>query len=322
MLVFSDACPHALSSFPSVMTQRIKPQITHAPAGFRWPGGRHVAVVLNIAYEAWSETATSGIGPMGNPLPAGVFDHNAESYGNYGAQAGIRRLMRMLDRAKAHANVFTSGALALRAPQQVRAIAGTGHEIVAHGFTQDMIPSTLTARQDEAAIAQTTEELSRVIGQHPGGWISPRATSGEDTTRRLIQHGYRWHGDALDADLPYLQHFPEGDITAIPLSYEFNDLAHSMRFGRTPQQFVESFEQSLMHALADKGDTVILDVLVHTHCYGRPACAWAYGAIANLCVLRDDIWLTTRGRIADHFLASLDGKKPSPAPALPLKGKA
>lgn len=284
---------------------RVKPQVVRAPANFRWPGGRNVAVVFNVAYEVWSEEAASGIGPMGNPLPAGVFDHNAESYGNYGAQAGIQRLMRMLDRARVRANVFTSGALALRDPGQVRAVVDAGHEIVSHGFTQDMIPSKLTPEQDEESIARTTAELGRIIGRHPAGWISPRATAGEETMRRLIRHGYRWQGDVLDTDLPYIQRFPEGSLVAIPLSYEFNDLAHSMRFGRTPQQFVESFEQSLAQVLADKEDTVILDVLVHTHCYGRPACAWAYGAIAKMCAQRDDIWVTTRGQIADHFLAHL-----------------
>jgi hypothetical protein len=30
-----------------------------------------------------------GVGPMGNPLPSGIFDPNADSYGRYGARAGI-----------------------------------------------------------------------------------------------------------------------------------------------------------------------------------------------------------------------------------------
>lgn len=284
---------------------RTLPQIVNAPANFRWPGGRNVAVVFNVAYEVWSEGAASSIGPMGNPLPGGVFDHNAESYGNYGANAGIRRLMRQLDAAGVQANVFTSGALAVRNPEQVRAVVNAGHEIVSHGFAQDLIPSKLTAEQDEDSIAKTTAELTEIIGHHPNGWISPRATAGEETMRRLIKHGYRWQGDVLDTDLPYIQKFPEGNLVAIPLSYEYNDLAHSMRFGRTPQQFINIFEQALPHLLAAKDDTVIIDVLVHTHCYGRPSCAWAYGAIAKMCAERDDIWVTTRGRIADHFLASL-----------------
>lgn len=276
-------------------------------ANLRWPGGRHVAVVFNVAYEAWSEGATSGVGPMGNPLPGDVFDHNADSYGRYGANSGIRRLMNILDDSGIKANVFTSGVLAVHDPAQVRAIAHAGHEIVAHGYAQDLIPSLLSPEQDESSIARTTEALADVTGSRPRGWISPRATAGEDTMRRLVRHGYQWHCDAIDADLPYVQKFPEGDLVAIPLSIEFNDLPHAMRFGRTPQQFVEMFEQALPHLLAAENDVVIVDVLVHTHCYGRPVGAWAYKEIAHLCADRDDIWVTTRGRIAQHLLDSVAG---------------
>jgi len=289
-----------------VSSQAKPPKIRRAPAAMRWPGGRHVAVVFNVAYEAWSDGAASGIGPMGNPLPAGVFDANADSYGRYGANAGIRRLMGVLDKAGVSANVFTSGVLAERDPKQVRAIAQAGHEIVAHGYAQDLIPAKLTAEEDEAYIRKTTALIAEVTGKRPAGWISPRATANEETFRRLVADGYTWHGDVLDTDLPYVQQFDEGEIVAVPLSIEFNDLSHSMRFGRSPQQFVDMFGQMLPRVLAADDDVVIIDVLVHTHCYGRPACAWAYAEIAQQCAARDDIWVTTRGQIAAHLRTQLD----------------
>lgn len=277
------------------------PRVRRAPHNMRWPGGRNVAVVMNIAYEMWTDDSASGVGPMGNPLPAGIRDPNAVSYGKYGANAGIQRLLRGLDKAGAKANIFTSGLLAERDPAQVKAIAEAGHEIVAHGWAQNLIPATLTAEQDEQYIRQTTEALESVTGARPRGWISPRATADENTMRRLVKHGYEWQGDALDADLPYTETYPEGDLIAVPLTIEINDLSHSMRFGRTPQQFVDLFEETLPKLVANRDDVVILDVLVHTHCYGRPAGAWAYEEIATNCAQRDDIWLTTRGAIADHF---------------------
>lgn len=281
------------------------PRIRNAPANLLWPGQRNVAVVFNIAYEAWSAGRTSGVGPMGNPLPAGMFDPNADSYGRYGANAGIHRLMRMLDRTGVRANVFASGILAERDPVQVKAVSEAGHEIVAHGYAQDLIPATLTAEEDEDYIKRTTDLLTQVTGARPKGWISPRATAGVETRRRLAKHGYEWQGDALDADLPYVEEHPDGDLLAIPLCTDFNDLSHSMRFGRTPQQFVENFEECLDALLKLRDDPVILDVLVHTHCYGRPAGAWAYGELARRCAERNDIWLTTRGQIAEHVQEDL-----------------
>lgn len=111
------------------------------------------------------------------------------------------------------------------------------------------------------------------------------------------------NGRVLDSDLPYSQRYEEGELVAVPLNTEINDLSHSMRWGRTPRQFVELFDDALSHLLAASDDVVILDVLVHTHCYGRPASAWAYAEIAEKCAGRNDIWITTRGQIAEHFLA-------------------
>lgn len=276
-----------------------------APAGMRWPGNRNVAVVVNVAYEVWGGGKTSGVGPMGNPLPPGTFDHNADSYGSYGARAGIRRLAGILDDAGVQASIFTSGALAERDPDQVRALAAAGHEIVAHGYTQDLIPALLSEEEDLDSIRRSTDLIESVTGQRPTGWISPRATSGPETLRRLAAHGYQWHSDALDTDVPYLQRFPEGDLVAIPLSVEFNDLPHAMRFGRTPQQFVDMFDQALPRLLAAKSDVVVVDVLAHTHCFGRAASAWAYREVVERCASSDDIWLTTRGQIAEHVVGAI-----------------
>ena len=287
------------------MSNHTRPEIRCAPAGLRWPGDRHVAVVFNVAYEAWTEKGASAIGPMGNPLRPGVFDFNAESYGDYGANAGIRRLMRILDGAGISANVYVSGMLSERDPDQVRAVAKAGHEIVTHGYAQDLVPALLSSEEDEEYVHRATSGLTKVIGAQPTGWISPRATASDDTFRRLVRHGYKWQGDALDDDLPYLQKYPEGDLVAVPLTIEINDLSHSMRWGRTPRQFVDMFDEALSHLLAATHDVVVLDVLCHTHCYGRPASAWAYDEIAQKCSNRNDIWVTTRGKIADHFLSLL-----------------
>ena len=108
---------------------------------------------------------------------------------------------------------------------------------------------SLTPEEDEAYVRRATSGLTRVIGTQPTGWISPRATAGDDTFRRLVRHGYKWQGDALDDDLPYLQKFPEGDLVAVPLTIEINDLSHAMRWGRTPRQFVEMFDDALAISL-------------------------------------------------------------------------
>jgi len=276
-------------------------EITRASRDMRWPGGHRIALVFTLAYEMWSPGVASGVGPMGNVLPGGVFDPNADSYGRYNATAGIHRLLRIADRAGVAASIMTSGRIAEYAPDHLKDIAAAGHEIVGHAYAQDLIAPTLSPEAEIESIRRSTDLIEKAAGARPEGWISPRVTAGERTLRQLTAHGYRWHGDAVDDDLPYLQRFPEGEIVAVPVTVDFNDLPHAMRFGRTPRQFVEMFDDTVTALRRTGGDTVILDVLVHGHCYGRPAGAWAFEEIVRRCTEQDDLWITTRGPIADHF---------------------
>ena len=267
---------------------------------FRWPGGRHVAVVLNVAYEGWADGKTPGIGPMGNPLPAGTFDTNALSWGSYGAERGIWRLLRALERTQRRASVMVSGIFGERTPATVRAIAEAGHEIVAHGFTQDTIPAQLSPDQVRTDIAKTTAALQAACGERPCGWISPRGTPSAHSAALLLEAGYLWQGDAFDDDRPYLQIFDAGALVAVPLTMEINDLPHAMRFGRSPRDYLDLFEEALGQMLRRDDEAVMIDVTSHAHVYGRPAGAWAFEAIAAKVGAMDDVWLATRGEIAAH----------------------
>ncbi|HVZ53447.1 MAG TPA: polysaccharide deacetylase family protein [Pseudolabrys sp.] len=278
-----------------------KPRIVRTQPQFRWPGGRHVAIIFNIAYEAWSEGKAPGIGPMGNPLPAGAFDSNALSWGNYGSTQGIERLLRVLDRTKTRASIMVSGVLAERYPDHVRAIVKAGHEYCAHSWAQDVVPASLSPEEDEHNIKKTTDILTAVTGLRPRGWISPRGTPSESTVRNLVLAGYEWHSDVLDGDRPYVQRFDAGDITAIPFTMDINDLPHAMRFGRTPQQFVDMFDAYLAHTLKADDGPIIIDVTAHGHCYGRPGGAWAYEEIARKVAGRDDVWFPMRQDVTEHM---------------------
>ena len=158
-----------------------------------------------------------------------------------------------------------------RADSQDRQIdRGCRAEIVAHAYAQEIIPAKFSEEEDRAHIAKTTSLLASALGKKPQGWISPRGTPGAHTARLLLEAGYRWQGDVFDDDRPYIQSFGKDSILAIPLAMEINDLPHAMRFGRSPRQFIELFDDNLAAAFADPDEAVIVDVTAHCHCYGRP----------------------------------------------------
>ena len=63
-----------------------------------WPGSATAALVLNVMYEQWAPDASPDLGPMGNPLPPGVIDHQAVSWARYGPRTGVWRLLNFLER--------------------------------------------------------------------------------------------------------------------------------------------------------------------------------------------------------------------------------
>lgn len=272
---------------------------------FRWPGGRHVAIVFNLAYEAWSDNVPPGIGPMGNPLPPRLVDTNAISWGSYGPTRGIQRLLRILDRTRVRASIMVSGILATRTPEILASMNADGHELVGHSLAQEILPVSLTTAEELENIRRTTALIAGAAGARPIGWISPRGTPSQDTARYLFDAGYLWQGDVFDDDRPYLQLFESGRLVGIPLTMEINDLPHAMRFGRSPRQFVEAFDDQLDYVLKTETGPLILDVTAHAHVYGRPAGAAAFETIARKVCTRDDVWIATRAEIARHVLTSV-----------------
>ncbi|MFM9882266.1 MAG: polysaccharide deacetylase family protein [Burkholderiales bacterium] len=272
---------------------------------FRWPGGRRVAIVFNLAYEAWSDGKAPGIGPMGNVLQPGFFDTNAHSWASFGAVRGIDRLLGIVDRQGIKSSVMVNGVLAERYPESVKRIHERGHEIVPHSWGMDVIPVYLDEAAERTNLRRTREALAKASGWTAIGWISPRGTGSMLTPRLLAQEGFLWHGDCNDDDLPYVLDFDGRRIVGIPLTMDLNDLPLCVRYGQPPRMMIDMFDDT-MRALRDRESRpLMVDVTAHTHVFGRAAGAWVYETIIERAKAMPDVWIATRQEIARHVLASV-----------------
>lgn len=265
---------------------------------FAWPEGKRMAVLFNVAYEAWSEGTAPGGSPMGNPLPPGVMDTQGISWGSYGHKEGIWRLLRILDAHEVSATVFASGCIAERAPDTIRALASSGHEIAAHSYTQDLLPALLDEQAERENIERCTQLLGDLIDGHISGWLSPRCTPSPRTGSLLVEAGYAWNGDCFDRDHPYLESHPAGDLVAIPFTMDVNDLPHYLRHGNTPGSLLEVFTGTLDQLYQREDNPGHLDVTVHAHVFGRPYGAWVLERMIEITTEHDDIWVPTRAELA------------------------
>ncbi len=281
-------------------------RVLRANDDFHWKGHARVAIVFNIAFEAWSDGEAPPIGPMGNVLKPGYFDTNAHSWANYGIVRGIQRLARIARNNEIETSIMTSGVICERNPEMIRKLHKAGHDVYAHSWGMDVIPVYLDDEAARANIARNTQALESITGETPAGWLSPRGTGAPGHPAMLAEAGYVWHGDCNDDDLPAIAEYADGNggvrrLVNIPLTMDVNDLPHCIRYGNSPASLVEHFEDVLEGSESDDRP-FMLDVTAHTHVFGRPAGAWAFDAMMKIALQRDDVWITTRRKIAHYAL--------------------
>ena len=278
------------------------PCITRLPDEFRWPGGHRVAVIFNIAYEAWSDGQAPGIGPMGNVLKPGFFDTNAHSWASFGINRGIHRLLDIAGKRGVKTSVMVNGVICERDPATVRRIAGLGHEIVNHSWGMDVIPVYFDEAGERSNFQRNHDLLEKTAGVAPTGWISPRGTGSPGSSRLLAEAGYLHHGDVNDDDRPYVMDFGGRRIVGIPLTMDVNDLPICIRYGQGPRHMLDTFQDTFSAFRERETVPLMLDVTAHTHVMGRPAAAWVYDEIMQRVLAADDVWICTREQMARYVL--------------------
>jgi len=266
------------------------------PAG--WPEGRPLAVSVSVMLEGWTEGSAPGMGPMGNVLRPGVIDLQGRSWAEYGAKVGAWRILEILDKAGLRGVFYTSGVVAERYPDLVRAIAASGHAVAAHGYSQGTLPPYLSVDQERADIDACRAVLTNAAGAAPAGWLSPRCTPSTETSGLLAAAGFRWHADSFDSDLPYNIATEAGPILGMPFTMEVNDMPLYVRYGNEPDAFARILERIVTGWPRLGRPFACLDITVHAHVFGRP-----YGALALLDALdvarrADWCWLTDHAALA------------------------
>jgi len=263
-----------------------------------WPQARPIALSVSVMLEGWTDDAAPGIGPMGNPLRPGVYDTQAKSWAEYGANAGAWRLLDVLEDTNTNAVFYVSGIVAERHPELMRAIVAQGHVVAAHAWSQHIIPAYQTADEERADLKRCVTVLQATSGMRPRGWISPRATPSLNTPEILAKEGMSWIADAFDRDVPYILKTAKGDIVAIPFTTEVNDFPLCIRYGNDPDMFVRVLNAMLEGWAGIRSPAACLDLTAHAHVFGRPAGAIAFKKAIELGKASKLAWLTHHADLA------------------------
>jgi len=269
------------------------------PSG--WTADRPIAISVSVMLEGWTDDAAPGIGPMGNPLRAGVYDTQAKSWAEYGAKTGAWRLLDVLADTDTKAVFYVSGILAERNAELMKAITSQGHVVAAHAWSQHIIPAYQSREEELADLKRCVATLESTSGQRPRGWISPRATPSLNTPELLAQQGFTWLADVFDQDLPYKIETKSGPIVGLPFTMEINDFPLVVRYGNEPEAFVRTLGALLDGWRSIRSPHACLDLTAHAHVFGRPAGAIAFKSAIKLCRENSQAFMTHHAEIAAMF---------------------
>lgn len=278
------------------------------PPDVRWPGGSRVAISLVINIEDGSERSRAR-GDDGDDLGAHWLAHPAhpdhrnldlESAFEYGARAGIWRLLRLLRRYDAPATAFCCASALEANPRIAMALVQDGHEIADHGLVWE--PHTLLSAEDERdRMIRSREIIERSTRTRPTTWYSRDGIT-EYSRASMIAEGFIYDSNSFNEDVP---HAGSDDLAlpVIPYAGDTNDSA-LLRQYPTAAAFAGHLCDALDMLLDDPREgPAVLSVGLHPRLIGRPA---YIGALEKLLrrARETDAWIATREQIAQHWIAT------------------
>lgn len=202
-----------------------------------WPGQARIAVqfVLNVEEGAESSIVNGDacsealLHEMpGRPARQGQRDPSVESLYEYGARAGVWRILELFRERGLPLTAFAVGRALELNPRLGQALGEAGHEVAGHGWRW-IDYHGVAPDEERRHIRQTIEVIERLCGQRPVGWYTGKVSL---NTRQLLREegGFLYDSDAYDDDLPHwLAGTPPHLV--IPYSLVTNDFRYLLPTG-------------------------------------------------------------------------------------------
>ncbi len=285
------------------------------PPEAQWPGKARVAVQFVLNYEEGAENSVlhgdpaseTFLSELVNP-PAYADRHlSIESLYEYGARAGVWRLLREFEQRKLPLTVFAVGQALDRNPEVARAFVERGHEIAAHGWRWINYQSV-----DEAVerrhVALAVEAITRLTGAPPQGWYTGRDSP--NTRRLVVEHGgFAYDSDSYADDLPYWARVTRSDGTVlphlvVPYALDTNDMRFALPQGFASAEDFFVYLRDAFDVLYAEGVTTprMLSIGMHARLLGRPGRLRGLQRFLDHIERHDRVWICRRIDLARHWM--------------------
>ncbi len=284
------------------------------PPHAQWPGQARIAVQFVLNYEEGGENSVlhgdagseQFLSEMFSPASYPARHLSMEGIYEYGARAGVWRILREFEKRGLPLTVFAVSMALKRHPELTAAFKELGHEIACHGLRwinyQGM--DEALEREHMRVGMQVIEQLT---GQRPLGWYTGRDSP---NTRRLVADygGFEYDSDYYGDDLPFWMKVARTDGTpvphlVVPYTLDTNDMRFSLPQGFSQAEDFFIYLRDSFDALFAEGEESpkMLSIGMHCRLLGRPGRIVALQRFLDHLEKHDRVWVCRRLDIARHW---------------------
>jgi putative urate catabolism protein len=295
----------------------------HTPPHAQWPGQARIALQFVLNYEEGAENSVLHGDHSSETFlseiigaPAFPMRHmSMESLYEYGSRAGLWRLLRMFETRNLPLTIFGVSMALKRHPETVAAFRQLGHEIACHGLRW-INYQQIDEATERAHMAEAVQIFRELTGAAPTGWYTGRDSP--NTRRLVVEHGgFTYDSDHYGDDLPFWKQVQGSDDAGqpflkphlvVPYTLDTNDMRFAATQGfNSGTQFFDYLKDAF-DVLYDEGDPdglnrpKMLSIGLHCRLAGRPARAAALARFLDYVQGHDNVWITRRIDIANHWI--------------------
>jgi allantoinase len=281
-----------------------------APPPADWPGGARVAVQFVLNYEEGgencilhgdqaSETFLSEI--IGAPPFLSARHMSMESIYEYGARAGVWRLLDLFKSRGVPLTVFAVAMAAERHPAVIERCLADGHEIASHGYRWINYHGVPVETEREH-MARAMEILTRICGFRPLGWYTGRTS--ENTRQLVAEHGgFLYDADDYSDDLPFWSKLVDGPHLIVPYTLDANDMRFAAAQGFNSGDQFFAYLKDAFDTLYEEGakSPKMMSIGLHCRLVGRPGRFASLKRFLDYVLKHDKAWVCRRIDIARHW---------------------
>ena len=259
-----------------------------------WPGGARCAVALS--FDSDHETQT---------LRWAERSPGKLSQGQYGARAGVPRILALLERYGAPATFFVPAVVAMLYPEEQRRAVAEGHEVGIHSWIHEL-NSTLPPEAERDLQRRAADKLEEICGVRPVGIRTPSWDFSERTLAITREMGLLYDSSLMADDEPYelLEDNEPTGVVELPVEwirddapYWSMDRSSALRPYTPPGGVLEVCPREFDGAWEEEG---LFLLTMHPHIIGHRSRIQVLDELIQHIRAKPGIWFATHADIARY----------------------